>query len=291
MPHPTFARASLAFALVLSPFATTSAQRVLADIPYVPGGSEAQRLDLYLPASRNFATLIAVHGGSLTSGSRTGDSLPAICRNVAARGVACASIGYRLGPTHRWPSQPQDVAAAIHWVRHNIAAHGGDSTRIVLLGHSSGCFLVSLVSTDGRYLSAHALDESAVRGTAAMGCGLAPLLPAISDSVRLRAIFTTGGLSTFGSLEAFLEANPTSFASRRTPPFLILLADAELTSPPLLEPANTFVQRMTALGRRATVQVLPDRRHTTALTSMANPDDPTLGHLMRFIEEVAGSLP
>ena len=25
--------------------------------------------------------------------------------------------------------------------------------------------------------------------------------------------------------------------------------------------------------------------------AMANPDDPTLGHLMRFIEEVAGSLP
>jgi acetyl esterase/lipase len=116
-----------------------------------------------------------------------------------------------------------------------------------------------------------------------MGCTLSPVMPAISDSARLRAVFTNGALSTFGSLEAFLDANPTSHAGAQTPPFLVLIAEAEQVNPPILERARTFEARMTAVGRPVEVDVLPDRRHYTALTSMANATDPTLKLLLDFI--------
>ncbi len=271
---------TLALTVLPSPL---SGQRPVQDLPYVAQGATAQRLDLYPAAERGFPTIILVHGGGLTGEDKRDDSIPAVCATLARTGVGCAAVNYRLGPTTRWPAQPDDVAAAVAWVRGHVAEHGGDSTRLVLLGHSSGCLLASVVGTDPRYLAAHGLSLSAVRGVVAMGCTLSPVLPAISDSARLRAIFTSGALATFGSLEAFLDADATAHAGAETPPFLVLVAEAEQVNPPILERARRFEQRMTEVGRMVEIRVLPDRRHYTALSLMAHPDDPTLRLVLDFV--------
>ncbi len=262
---------------------TLVAQRTLIDVPYVAGAAPTQRLDLYLPDGRGFPTLIVVHGGGLTGEDKRDDSIPAVCATMAKAGIACASVNYRLGPVARWPAQPEDVATAVAWVRHHIAEQGGDSTRLVLLGHSSGCLLASVIGTDARYLVAQQLSLSAVRGVVAMGCTLSPVLPALSDSARLRAVFSSGGLSTFGSLETFLDADATLHVGSATPPFLVLIAESEQVNPPILERARMFEAKMVAAGRPVEIDVLPNRRHYTALSSMANAADPTLGLLLEFI--------
>ncbi|MGH3281896.1 MAG: alpha/beta hydrolase, partial [Trebonia sp.] len=53
------------------------------------------------------------------------------------------TITYRLAPEFTWPSGAQDVAAAVAWVRDNIASYGGDPSRIVVAGHSAGCVHVA----------------------------------------------------------------------------------------------------------------------------------------------------
>jgi acetyl esterase/lipase len=53
------------------------------------------------------------------------------------------TITYRLAPEFTWPSGAQDVAAAVAWVRDNIAGYGGDPARIVVAGHSAGCVHVA----------------------------------------------------------------------------------------------------------------------------------------------------
>jgi triacylglycerol lipase len=53
------------------------------------------------------------------------------------------TITYRLAPEFTWPSGAQDAAAAVQWVRDNIAAYGGDPARIVVAGHSAGCVHVA----------------------------------------------------------------------------------------------------------------------------------------------------
>ena len=264
------------------------AQRTLTDVAYVTSGETAQRLDLYLPEGQGFPTLVMVHGGGLTQEDKRDDSLPAICTTVARAGMGCASVNYRLGPAALWPAQPEDVAAAVAWLRHHIAQYGGDSTLLVIMGHSSGCLLASVIGTDSRYLAAQQLGLAALRGVVAMGCTLSPVMPAISDSARLRAVFTHGALLTFGSLEAFLEANPTAHAGPQTPPFLVLIAEAEQVNPPILERARPFEAKMHTVGRPVEVDVLPDRRHYTALTSMANATDPTLKLLLDFIRRSTG---
>src|SRR6202012_5514627 len=48
------------------------------------------------------------------------------------------TIPSRPAPGHRGPSGAQDVAAAVQWVRDNIASRGGDPDRIVVAGNSAG---------------------------------------------------------------------------------------------------------------------------------------------------------
>lgn len=48
------------------------------------------------------------------------------------------NMTYRLAPRHTWPAAQEDIAAAVRWVRQNIASQGGDPRRIFLMGHSAG---------------------------------------------------------------------------------------------------------------------------------------------------------
>lgn len=48
-------------------------------------------------------------------------------------GVAGGNLGLR------------DILAALQWVRHNIAAFGGDPSRVTVLGHDTGAALVNLL--------------------------------------------------------------------------------------------------------------------------------------------------
>lgn len=39
----------------------------------------------------------------------------------------------------------KDIAAALRWIKINIAAFGGDPTRVTLVGHDTGAALVNLL--------------------------------------------------------------------------------------------------------------------------------------------------
>ena len=255
-----------------------------SDIAYEPGADSTQSLDLYLPgrSTTPYPTVVFIHGGSLTSGDRRDLPYATICHNFVVAGIGCASVNYRLVRTANWPAQPRDVASAVSWVRKNIAAHGGDAKRIFLFGHSSGCHLAALVSTDTAYLAARHLSPRDIAGVIAMGCLLRQVPPAIEDSVKLRAFFTSGRW-TYPTLEAFRDADPTLHAGPHVPPTLVLIAESEQQQPPILVNAQQFAARVRAAGGTVDVRVLPNRHHESALTMMADPLDPTFLDIVGFI--------
>jgi carboxylesterase type B len=59
-------------------------------------------------------------------------------RRPTDAGFVFVSINHRLLPSVDMGAITRDVASALGWVHRNIATHGGDPTRLLVMGHSSG---------------------------------------------------------------------------------------------------------------------------------------------------------
>jgi len=124
-------------------------QRALADaVPALAadrayGPDARHRLDLYgTPGAALKPVLLFVHGGGFVMGSKGGPAddwaNAAVGRMAARAGLIGAVINYRLAPDHRFPAGAEDVGVALAWLRANVAEHGGDPDRIVVMGTSAG---------------------------------------------------------------------------------------------------------------------------------------------------------
>jgi len=122
-----------------------TAQKIDRDLAY--GDHERQRLDVHASGDEAGAPVfLFVHGGGFTGGDKHvpgGPQYDHIGAWAVRNGWVGVTITYRLAPGHTWPSGAQDVAAAVQWVRDNIASYGGDPSRVVVAGHSAGCVHVA----------------------------------------------------------------------------------------------------------------------------------------------------
>jgi len=271
-----------------------SAQRVERNIPYRPNASAEQHLDLYAPAGAAQAPVVLfIHGGSLEeAGERRSSPMYApVCPGLVARAIVCATLDYRLAPSFQWPAMPEDVAAAVRWLEDSVASRGGDPHRIVLVGHSSGCFLAALVALDSIYLSQSGLKTDAIAGVVAMGCTLAPWDTAGKgvnpETLAQRFARDDTDRPLYGTLAWRLRANPTAWVGPAAPPFLVLVAESERFFPSLLEEGAHFVCRMRELERSADIRILPGRRHITTTTGFADLADPVANLVADFVRNPA----
>lgn len=131
----------------------------------VPGrfsGSRDLSMDLYLPAQVAGApSCLLVHGGGFLIGHRAMKPIRIAAHQLVARGVAVASIDYRLlqhGGT--LAEAVSDVTAALaHW-RRRAEALGLDGARIGMAGFSAGAALTLLAA--GRLAVEGAVEPAAV---------------------------------------------------------------------------------------------------------------------------------
>jgi triacylglycerol lipase len=111
------------------------------------GDHERQRLDVHTAGGESGAPVfVFVHGGGFSGGDKHVPGTPMydhIGAWAVRNGWVGVTITYRLAPEFTWPSGARDVAAAVQWVRGNIAGYGGDPARIVVAGHSAGCVHVA----------------------------------------------------------------------------------------------------------------------------------------------------
>ena len=127
------------------------APKIDRDLRY--GTHERHRLDVHTGDTANHGAanhgapvLVFVHGGGFVGGDKVVPGTPQydhIGAWAVRNGWVGVTITYRLAPEHTWPAGAQDVAAAVQWVRGNIAGYGGDPARIVVAGHSAGCVHVA----------------------------------------------------------------------------------------------------------------------------------------------------
>src|ERR1051325_4602959 len=122
--------------------------KVLRDVAYGP--AKLQTMDVYLPPKPQGAPIILmVHGGAWAFGDK---SNPQVYENKVARwvprGFIFVSIDYPMVPDGTPVQQADDVARAMAAVQKAAPVWGGDPDSLILMGHSAGAHLVSLLNAD-----------------------------------------------------------------------------------------------------------------------------------------------
>jgi arylformamidase len=171
-----------------TPFVGTEAAK--RTISY--GSSPLQTLDFYPAprtaiggAERRAPLVVFVHGGGWKRGDKDNATGRWKVPHFTANGQAFASINYRLVPDVGVEEQAADVAQALSALLKRADALGIDRSRVVLMGHSAGAHLVSLVGTDPRYLQGAGLALTDLAGVIALD-GAAYDVPAqMQDGPRI----------------------------------------------------------------------------------------------------------
>ena len=125
-----------------------------------PGDGRIQRsedclyLNVWAPEGKGpFPVYMWIHGGGFTGG-RSFDPLQDGAK-FAREGIVCVTVAYRLGVFGFLDMEPllgaeyagsannavRDLIAALEWVKENIAAFGGDPSRVTIGGESAGAKL------------------------------------------------------------------------------------------------------------------------------------------------------
>jgi acetyl esterase/lipase len=187
---------------------------------------------------------------------------------------------------------PNDVALAMATLRKLLADGKGDPDRIFLFGHSSGCHLAGIVATNEVYLASAGLKTSDIAGVIAMGCLLdrddATVRGLTADRIRARFMAEPQDISTYGTPENYLAANPASFIGPHVPPALVVVADRERFMPPVVEQGARFVRLLLESNVAANMVLVPGD-HVSSIEGVARPGDPTLAAVLGFIADPRGS--
>jgi triacylglycerol lipase len=123
-----------------------TAPRIDRDLRYAD--HPRHRLDVHSAGGTQAgaAVFLFVHGGGFVRGDKHDPGTPRydlVGAWAVRHGWVGVTMTYRLAPEHTWPSGAQDVAAAVAWIRENIAGYGGDPEKIVVAGNSAGAVHVA----------------------------------------------------------------------------------------------------------------------------------------------------
>ncbi len=254
------------------------------DIRYaeMPPGVDANllSLDVYAPKdATNLPVMIYIHGG----GWRRGDKLAVGDKPnyFTARGFVFVSLNYRVVPGVDILTQLQDSADAIGWVRTNIAKHGGDPTRLHLIGHSAGAHHVAILATNERFLQNAGVALSDLKSVVELDTQAldVPELMRGSDNDLYSQAF--GKDST-----VWKQVSPGDNVAegKGIPPFFLVVADNRQQK---LDQATAFQKALQAAGVRCEFVEAPQHDHGSLNRAIGDTTDKVTQAMEKFHDSIA----
>lgn len=131
---------------------------VQSDGPALAQSEDCLYLNVWAPAAKgSYPVYVWIHGGGFTSGYSFAPIFDGSM--FAHEGIVCVTVAYRLGVLGFLDVAPllgseysgsannglRDLIAALHWVKENIEAFGGDPSRVTVGGQSAGAKLTGLL--------------------------------------------------------------------------------------------------------------------------------------------------
>ncbi len=231
-------------------------RRVVRDGAY--GADARQKLDLYAPteAAGPLPIIVFIYGGSWRYGDK--DDYNFMGAALAAQGFLTAIPDYRLVPGVRFPSFIEDCAASVRWVSENAVAHGGDASRIVLVGHSAGAYNAMMLGLDGRFLSEAGVAAGSVRGVVGLA-GPYDFIPFDVEATQ----------NAFGQAPDPQMTQPVHFARADAPPLLLLWgADDDTVGPRNIA---SLERAMRDVGGPVEAKIYPEVDHIEIMLALSRP--------------------
>lgn len=238
--------------------------RLERDLSY--GNDPQQRLDVYLPAQAKAAPIIfMVHGGAWMIGDKAAAGF--VSNKVAhwlPKGYIIVSSNYRMSRRPNPLDQADDIARALAFVQAKAPSWGGDPTRVLLLGHSAGAHLVSLLAADPRIVTSK--GGAAWLGTIVLDSAALNLVEIMQSKHKGFYDRVFGKDRTF-----WTQASPYHRLTTAPAPMFVVCSSHSDGSCPQ---AQAFSAKATELGGKVTV--LPvDMKHGELNKELGLPSDYT----------------
>ena len=257
-----------------------SASHVTRGLAYGP--LPRQKLDLYAPKIRTGPVPVVVffYGGNWTSGQRADYAF--VGHALAARGYLAVIADYRLYPDVHYPEILQDAARAVAWAAMEAGRHGGDPTRLFVMGHSAGAYNAAMLALDASLLARHGMRPQDLRGWIGLA-GPYDFLPIENPMAR----------PVFFYPDTPVSSQPIHHVTAAAPPALLIAPKPGKDK--LVNPGrNTggLAAALRALDRPVTETYFDHVGHASLVASLAGPLRslaPTLDAVSAFIDANSGS--
>ena len=280
---------TVAAAVALLLFASLAqAQTLKQNVHYVENGHERHVLDVYSPAeAKSLPVVFWIHGGGWQGGDKSDVQIKP--RIFNEQGFVFVSTNYRLLPHVDMTTLIQDVAKALGWTHKNIAAHGGDPQRILVMGHSAGAQLAAILCTDERYVKAEGMPFSSLKGCVPVD-GDTFDIPAIITTAEIRNLAHGFAMPEYGHRQKFgndpkkhidFSAITHVAKGKGIPPFLVLHVSGHPDTTAQARKLGLVLEKsevpVTVFGAKETT-------HNKLNADLGLPDDAATKELLKFVE-------
>ncbi|AFK04304.1 dienelactone hydrolase [Emticicia oligotrophica DSM 17448] len=231
-PKPDFAKSAI------------EASKSWIDIDYVGDGIIGHKLDIFLPNEGKgpFPVVVTIYGSAWFSNTSKATCFnDGLGQTLLKNGFAVVSINHRSSRDAIWPAQIHDVKAAIRFVRANASVFSLDTSFLGITGFSSGGHLSTMAGVTSGIKSTtinhlpidlegnigKSLGESSNVDAVVDWFGPTDflLMDACGSSFSHNEAKSPESTLIGGAIQENKEkvalANPISYVSKATPPFLI----------------------------------------------------------------------
>ena len=228
------------------------------NIAYSP--RTTQRLDVYRPdTGSNWPVLVYVYGGSWNGGRK--ELYAPAAQRLLPEGALIVIADYTLYPAAGYPTQTQEIAAALAWTLDHAAEYGGDPRRVVVVAQSAGAHVAALALLDPQFLAAHGHSAAEVRGF----FGISGVYDIETQLAHERSKGRSGQyvVDVMGGRQNIAAASPSTFVSAAAPRTKLIHGDRDNTVP--LRMSVEFHERLRAAGAQSEFTLYPGGGHSGIL--------------------------
>lgn len=177
-----------------------------------------------------------------------------LAQSFASKGYITVIPEFREYPDVNFTDIMSDASGVIRWVTQYISEYGGDPNQLILIGHSSGAHIASMLALNTRYLDVG--TRSKIRGFIGLA-GPYDFLPL--DEAYQRTLF--------GPSERYADSQPINFVSTQSPPMLILQGAKDTTVGK--HNAQNLAKKAQRLGVSQKLVIYPEHDHVGIILALS----------------------